>query len=490
MESTGVSSNDNSTPVQQDQMHHKTKRNTDSTRATASTSTGYDCDVLFSPKECSAICKAARRLDQLHEFGTAFEILSNILCLKYQYNTFSVTGVTTIIQSLVHYGLITLECGGPNRENNKGDMPQHDLDHGFNQSTAQKYSSCLSESHSDNDGCQLQDVQVHSHESQECDGDDGKMRIVEDCPLQSEESCSYSESVTTLVWKYEPNDDVLMYTDVNSGLFECKGCAEIFTEKDNLRRHRLTCSGVRRHECNECGKTFSTQGSLRRHVLIHADVRPHKCDECGKMFSQKGNLEQHRLIHSGLKPYQCNECDKKFTHKQSLMVHVVIHSGLRPYKCEECGKTFVRKSGLRKHSVVHLGVKPHECEVCSRPFATKKTLKVHMQTHSNIKPHECEDCGKRFTQKYTLNKHRLMHSGDKPHECEVCKKTFAVMGNLKKHMVIHSNVRPHVCKECGRGFTQKSSLKTHMMMHSNIRPYVCEVCGKGFILKYRHMKLH
>ncbi|XP_070540363.1 zinc finger protein 154-like isoform X2 [Ptychodera flava] len=295
----------------------------------------YTRDILFSPKECSAICKAARQFDQLHVLGKLFESVSSTICQKNQDNISSIAEATMVIQSLVQNGHVTLEYGSLNTEKDREDFTaQHD--HVDNQSTEDKDFISLSESDTNEDKNNSQNVMV-------------------------EESHS-SESGTTLVWKCALNDNV---------------------ERKN-----------RPHACTDCGETFTEEDILRKHRLIHSDLRLYECKECGKTFTQKRILCKHNLVDSNLRPYECEMCGKTFKDRRGLRKHSSIHLGLRPYECKDCGKTFVRMDHLRQHNLVHSNLRPYECEVCGKTCSTAGNLRRHRLIHLGLSPYECKDYGK------------------------------------------------------------------------------------------------
>ncbi|XP_070550634.1 zinc finger protein 660-like [Ptychodera flava] len=244
MASLGIMSNNSTTLRDREQQTATRNKTVSSGRYTGTRG------ILFSPKECSAICKAARQFDQLRELGKSFESLSSTLC---QDNTSSMSGASMIIQSLVQNGYVTLEYDSTEKDR-EDFAAQHD--HFDNKSRVDKDFISLSESHLNNDENNSQNalVQVCSNKSQECERGDWKTRLVKDCPLQIEESYFYSESGTTLVWKYGLNRNI----ERNNRPHECTDCGETFTQEDSLGKHSLIHSGLRLYECKECGKTSHT----------------------------------------------------------------------------------------------------------------------------------------------------------------------------------------------------------------------------------------
>ena len=64
-------------------------------------------------------------------------------------------------------------------------------------------------------------------------------------------------------------------------------------------------------------------------MSVHKGVN-YPCNQCASKFTQKGDLKKHKIaVHEG-NNYLCNQCDSKFTAMGSLKRHnVSIHKGLK-----------------------------------------------------------------------------------------------------------------------------------------------------------------
>lgn len=81
----------------------------------------------------------------------------------------------------------------------------------------------------------------------------------------------------------------------------CSICSRGFLNKQNMKRHMQTHSGVKPHQCSFCSLSFLRLSHLQRHHRTHTGERPFSCDECGKHFSRSDKLKQHfSQHHSGM----------------------------------------------------------------------------------------------------------------------------------------------------------------------------------------------
>uniref|UniRef100_A0A8C0ZS88 Zinc finger protein 772 n=1 Tax=Castor canadensis TaxID=51338 RepID=A0A8C0ZS88_CASCN len=288
-------------------------------------------------------------------------------------------------------------------------------------------------------------------------GDEGRMFLMNGCPVQpsempfaTEENCKDFMSSSTIFQHHLPH---------------CE-----WDTHGSTKHEEAFHSGQKHYKCSECGKAFSRKDSLVQHQRVHTGERPYECSECGKSFSRKPILAQHQRIHTGEMPYECGICGKVFNHSSNLIVHQRVHTGARPYKCSECGKAYSHKSTLIQHESVHSGERPYECSECGKYFGHKYRLIKHWSVHTGAKPYECILCGKFFSQSSDLIAHQRVHNGEKPFICSVCGKAFSHKHVLVQHHRIHTGERPYKCSECGKAFRQRASLIRHWKVHTGERP--------------------
>lgn len=245
--------------------------------------------------------------------------------------------------------------------------------------------------------------------------------------------------------------------------------------------------------CDECEKVFSTQFNLKKHKMSHSGVKPFPCDECLKSFATSSNLTIHKRTHTGEKPFSCEECYKGFTTSFNLKKHMMTHTGEKPFICTECGKSFSTSSNLKIHKRIHTGIKPYSCDKCTRTFSNTSNLKIHDRTHTGEKPFTCEECDKSFSTSFNLKKHKGTHSGEKLFDCDTCSKSFSTAAYLQIHSRMHTGEKPFQCGECGKSFAKSSNLTIHERTHSGEKPFGCSECNKEFSTSFnlkKHQQIH
>ncbi|PIO24553.1 hypothetical protein AB205_0147080, partial [Aquarana catesbeiana] len=105
-------------------------------------------------------------------------------------------------------------------------------------------------------------------------------------------------------------------------------------------------------EYDEC---FIKKAKFLSHQNLSGEL--FSCSQCGISFSQKADLKKHKIGHAAVKPYSCSDCGKQcgkcFIQRGTLMLHQRTHTGDRPYPCSECGKLFVKRTSLMAHLNSH-----------------------------------------------------------------------------------------------------------------------------------------
>lgn len=116
------------------------------------------------------------------------------------------------------------------------------------------------------------------------------------------------------------------------------------------------------------------------------DNRSYECDVCFMKFTQFANMRRHKLSHSGIRPFECRLCSRRFFRKDHLVEHTVRkHSKQRPLRCPFCAKTFPTVPLLKCHlSNNHSsGYNPKEniCSICGFVATTPGGAKIHYMTY-------------------------------------------------------------------------------------------------------------
>ncbi|XP_073450372.1 uncharacterized protein [Aquarana catesbeiana] len=213
-------------------------------------------------------------------------------------------------------------------------------------------------------------------------------------------------------------------------------------------------------EYDEC---FIKKAKFLSHQNLSGEL--FSCSQCGISFSQKADLKKHKIGHAAVKPYSCSDCGKRFTRKSSLSTHEKLHSSVKPYSCSQCGKSFTDKSIFHIHQRIHTSEKPFSCPECGKCFAQSGNLSAHQRIHTGVKPFSCSECGELFSRKSSLVRHKKLHSGEKPFSCLECGKCFIQRGTLMLHQRTHTGDRPYPCSECGKLFVKRTSLMAHLNSH-------------------------
>lgn len=82
----------------------------------------------------------------------------------------------------------------------------------------------------------------------------------------------------------------------------CQYCGKSFIQAAQLRAHVFHHTGENGFYCDVCGKAFNRKARLNIHKkFVHEGAIPFTCEVCDKGFTRREDLVKHRLLHTGIK---------------------------------------------------------------------------------------------------------------------------------------------------------------------------------------------
>lgn len=82
----------------------------------------------------------------------------------------------------------------------------------------------------------------------------------------------------------------------------CQYCGKSFIQAAQLRAHIFHHTGENGFYCDVCGKAFNRKARLNIHKkFVHEGAIPFSCKDCDKGFTRKEDLVKHALLHTGIK---------------------------------------------------------------------------------------------------------------------------------------------------------------------------------------------
>lgn len=264
-------------------------------------------------------------------------------------------------------------------------------------------------------------------------------------PVQSNNNSAHEEVIKTVTRKRKRKEEKnfqSMEDYVNGspliqvgnlvGLRQCRLCAVMFVEKDQLINHMKAVHHL--DDKINISKEGATDVPQSDNKTI--DEKPFKCSQCESSFRKSSGLKQHvTRQHSQNAPQKIPPAlsNQVSTKKSST-------ASDRPYACQVCGKAFKRKHHLQEHSYIHSDEKPYKCDTCNKTFNQRICLTKHLpcrELEKQQKKPSCSNTGDSNTGNVVTQQH--------PDETELFLNEVAKSAsNLTANAVLLSSNSSHV----------------------------------------------
>ena len=144
-------------------------------------------------------------------------------------------------------------------------------------------------------------------------------------------------------------EEQIVASQERPGKYECNQCDKIYSNKQNLIRHKESFHLGVKYPCDQCELQFTQQGHLRTHIQSKHEGVKYNCDQCDQQFTTKISLFTHiRSWHEGVK-YACDQCDYQSRYQSDLTKHIKSrHTGIK-YTCNHCDFKATTQSNVTKH---------------------------------------------------------------------------------------------------------------------------------------------
>ena len=222
--------------------------------------------------------------------------------------------------------------------------------------------------------------------------------------------------------------------------FVCNVCEFKASTQNILKLHIISLheGEVVKKVIKDDNKSVLTKtGLMSQKHTIHKNVL-FKCELCGKQYTEKGNMKHHKIAAHSFQSFSCKQCEFRTKSKNYLRHHAKYVHSTKMYDCEICGKSVKKiKQHMREQ---HLNKIEMDCLVCKRKFCSKETLYAHMKNiHVNKPRSECNQCSKSFKQYGSLLEHiRVKHEGKK-YKCNECD-----FQSTNHSALLHHRAREHI----------------------------------------------
>jgi len=338
-------------------------------------------------------------------------------------------------------------------------------------------------------------------------------------------------------------------SDVIAKTYPCKECSEVFSGKNELRKHKMTQHKKQfLYFCHICNANFGKDG-LNKHVLeVHNGMR-FKCSSCEQLFSTQVKLDHHMILHHdggnsdaykaiegrlaagevfidknpkkteplarmdpkiGQDPhdpeisvYKCLFCNEVIEGVRDFGKHCLKEHEGKKYKCDMCDfahKTLssVFEHRFKIHNCVWGEMSPLYCKIdgCSSRTLFLPVLIHHIKhKHERKFEQQCHLCPSILQDSEKLRNHiERSHLGIKEFKCDQCDYITAYKKHLFAHQQTHlpeEERQKFICDECGNGYTNKAYLNNHInAVHKQIKNHKCPHCPDTAFSNSNKLKVH
>lgn len=152
-----------------------------------------------------------------------------------------------------------------------------------------------------------------------------------------------------------------------------------------------------------CNEVFANHRSLRSHHwrvhdpnYVEPEASTFICEVCANAYTSKESLKRHRYSHTPEEmPYICSFCPRRFSSLHALKQHLNRHNGVKNHICPHCGVRKTTRNELRSH-MNNIHKKDHE------PLDMASTHQPFFETETPTLP-KTADNWKRTVRKQNRN---------------------------------------------------------------------------------------
>lgn len=151
-------------------------------------------------------------------------------------------------------------------------------------------------------------------------------------------------------------DEHIRVKHVGNYIHHCTICKKVFVTADSLKNHLQAIHIADKFTCSYCGKQFAHKSNYITHEKLHREdaTASYQCKYCDFITNTLNNLKRHQVVHSDVKKYMCSVCGANFRTCVGLKLHDLVHQEKR-FTCNICQKMFRRSQHLKSHiQLIHI----------------------------------------------------------------------------------------------------------------------------------------